>query len=408
MNVAATAAFSAASARDPVTKIRLDSWKSIAEYLKRSPRTVQRWHAEYGLPVHHFGGGKGPVFSYSDELDAWLYGFSEDHVADAGAPDEGLGARKSRSLQLAAQADEMWELRSDRNLSVIAALYRGAIDLDPGNAPAFIGLANTLILASLVGILRSSAAYPRANEAITRAAHLGSDSAEMRCAEAWQLTVQERKRKAARAKFEEVLRRQPGSAFALAGRALLHVAEGNLGEASRCFEDAWKQNTFASASNGFLCWVQYLEGDYNRALETIELARAGGDNSSITAAVEALAMIQTGPIGLIVKRIEFTAAANPKNLVLCGALGYACARADQQQRAREIVQDLRRFQGEPAYPLALVQMGLDNRHEAVSCLERSYVEGSLWSLGFRFDPVFQPLRGDHRFEALLRRLEPSE
>src|SRR5437867_9654696 len=31
---------------------RLDSWKEIAAYLRRSPRTVQRWERQEGLPVH--------------------------------------------------------------------------------------------------------------------------------------------------------------------------------------------------------------------------------------------------------------------------------------------------------------------------------------------------------------------
>jgi tetratricopeptide (TPR) repeat protein len=403
---AITDALPAAGARDPVTKIRLDSWKSIAEYLKRSPRTVQRWHAEYGLPVHHFGGGKGPVFSYSDELDAWLSGFAQEAIAENGGSPESLGARKRKSLQLAAEADQMWQLRSDQNLSAIATLYRSAIDLDPGNAPAFIGLASALILASLIGILRCAAAYPRAAEALHRAVQFGSDTAEMLCANAWLRMVRARDWKTARAEFDEVLRRHPESGFALAGRGLLHVAEGNLAEGARCFEDAWKLNTFASASNAFLCWVQYLSGRYEQALETIAQFQAGGDSSSITAAIEVLCLIQTGPIDPVDKRIQSIASPNPKNLVLHGALGYVYAMSDQQRRARDIAESLKRFHGDSAYPLALVHMGLDEGHEAVSCLEQSFAEGSLWSLGFRFDPVLRPLAGDPRFIALLRRLEP--
>ena len=52
--------------------VRLDSWKSIANYLRRSPRTVQRWYAEFGLPVRHIGGLSSSVFAFSDELDQWL------------------------------------------------------------------------------------------------------------------------------------------------------------------------------------------------------------------------------------------------------------------------------------------------------------------------------------------------
>lgn len=51
---------------------RLDSWKGIARYLHRSTRTVQRWHAEFGLPVRHIGGNSTSVFAFSDELDDWM------------------------------------------------------------------------------------------------------------------------------------------------------------------------------------------------------------------------------------------------------------------------------------------------------------------------------------------------
>lgn len=52
---------------------RLDSWKEIAAYLNRDVRTVIRWEKEKGLPVHRVPGGKRQaVFTYRQELDAWL------------------------------------------------------------------------------------------------------------------------------------------------------------------------------------------------------------------------------------------------------------------------------------------------------------------------------------------------
>ncbi len=51
---------------------RLDSWKEIANYLRRGARTVQRWEREQGLPVHRLQHEKlGSVYAYSDELDTW-------------------------------------------------------------------------------------------------------------------------------------------------------------------------------------------------------------------------------------------------------------------------------------------------------------------------------------------------
>lgn len=59
---------------------RLDSWKEVARYLGRDPRTVMRWERERQLPVHRMPGAKrSMVFAYVDELDAWL-------ARTAGAP----------------------------------------------------------------------------------------------------------------------------------------------------------------------------------------------------------------------------------------------------------------------------------------------------------------------------------
>jgi hypothetical protein len=50
----------------------LDSWKQIAGYLKRGERTVRRWEASEGLPVHRRGHhSQDTVFAYRHELDAW-------------------------------------------------------------------------------------------------------------------------------------------------------------------------------------------------------------------------------------------------------------------------------------------------------------------------------------------------
>jgi TolB-like protein len=52
---------------------RLDSWKEIAAYLKREVRTLHRWEAQEGLPIHrHLHKERGSVYAYKSELDSWL------------------------------------------------------------------------------------------------------------------------------------------------------------------------------------------------------------------------------------------------------------------------------------------------------------------------------------------------
>lgn len=53
--------------------VRLVSWKRIARYLDRGERTVRRWAAEDGLPVHHVSGKRNSsVFALTSEIDTWL------------------------------------------------------------------------------------------------------------------------------------------------------------------------------------------------------------------------------------------------------------------------------------------------------------------------------------------------
>ncbi len=53
----------------------LDGWKAIAEYLRLTERTVQRWEKSRGLPVRRFKGDspeeQSRVFAYKSEIDAW-------------------------------------------------------------------------------------------------------------------------------------------------------------------------------------------------------------------------------------------------------------------------------------------------------------------------------------------------
>lgn len=50
----------------------LESWKQIAAYLDRSERTVRRWEASEGLPVHRREHEKqDTIFAFKHEIEAW-------------------------------------------------------------------------------------------------------------------------------------------------------------------------------------------------------------------------------------------------------------------------------------------------------------------------------------------------
>jgi len=388
-------------------KKRLDSWKAIAEFLGRSLRTVQRWHELNGLPVHHFGGNKGSVFAYEEEIDRWLMGLAEEQGMAPTLTEETLESGRRASNELTMTADGMWETRSERNIQSIAALYRKAIDCDAGNTGAFTGLANAMVYCALNEIVDGALAYPSAIEALRRIPQIDTEHLDAKCPAAWVDLLYHRNWRRARAGFEEIARKRPTS-FALAGMTAMSIAEGRITEAHNSAWEAWRLNPLVSSLGAFVCWTVYLTGDFQQVLDLAAQMRSGGGGGGFVSTVEGLALIQSSSIAENLARLERAAEEFPQIQTLQGVLGYAYGAAGAQRKAREKRAQLAdcsetRMKGN-GYALALVSMGLNNNQEAITWLEAAFAEGSLWSLGFGSDPILQRYEGDPRFMRLVAKI----
>jgi tetratricopeptide (TPR) repeat protein len=409
----------------------LDSWKAIAAHLGRSPRTVQRWHARLGLPVNHLAGKKSSVFAYPEELDSWFASrgaLSEAEPKETARselfhtlPTFGLPiprqeerahtlisepARK-RSAELTASANRMWEILSARNLTTISSYFREAIDLDHRNAPAFAGLSFVLIVQGLYGIVSTSIAYVAAKAALDRALEIDSDLRATRCAAAWIKMISQRDWQGASVDFEEALSRQAADCCVLMGRAVLHIAEERLEKASQLLLDAEEKAPLSSFSAALYCWNEYLRNKFEKSLYRINQVRATGRSGPVMNAVEALAYLQLEERDACIDRLTVLAAASPHNQVVQGTLGCAFAREGMLQQAGKLLKSMTeaesRGKGCEPYAVALILIGMNEKHNAVERLQESYREGSLWSLGFRSDPVLAPLRREPTFREFLKK-----
>ena len=414
---------------------RLDTWKSIAHHLGRSSRTVQRWHSLYGMPVHHLSGESGSVYAYSDDLDAWLKARgrigdldlssipdSEPSRADFGPDslhlqnswDSSLisGQARIRSGQLVALAAKRWETLSHCNLPSILHHYREAIDLNPGNASAYAGLSLGLIAQGTWGLVSPSVAYASAKAALEEAIEIDSELPLAKSASAWLKMLSARDWDGARRDFEKILEHDPSCARSVNGRGLLYLAEGRLHLASELFLEGAQRSPLSPASMTMHCWSSYLAGQYEYVLHSADEIRATGQSGPLLDAVEALAALHVGHPEFKVYRIEALATEGPHHDVLRGALGYAYAVQGKVKKAREILESMTsrasgKMNREP-YAIALILIGMNEQNQAIDYLAQSYRNGSLWSLGFRSDPVLEPLRSHPRLSHFLRELSYPE
>jgi tetratricopeptide (TPR) repeat protein len=385
-----------------------------------------------GLPVHRLGGKKSPVFAFVGALGYWIRNRSraltDEHI-EATRPQllhtpplfevsprpsavfgSSLisGATKARSAEFVALAYKVWGTLSNSNLNLVAGHFREAIDLDPGNAAAFAGLSNALIAEGLLGRVSASAAYTSAEAAMQRALEIDSEQPEAKCAAAWLKMVSVRDWQGARRGFDEALNDSTRSTGAILGRALLHIAEGCQPEAAGFLLEVAGKNVLSTLAIAFYSWSEYLAGEYEHALYQIAQVRASGRSGHVVDAVEALASIQFEEPIVQIAQIEALAASSLCHDVLRGALGYIYAVNGQSQRAIQLLDAMtkpkKRRLGDEPYSVALILIGLKENQKAVHWLERSYRGGSLWSLGFRSDPILESLRNDPHFRQFMSKV----
>jgi hypothetical protein len=107
---------------------QLNSWKEIAAYLGREPRTIQRWEKDEGLPVHrHLHSKRSSVYAFPQELDNWwrnrptLQAPSAGSETSGGEPNTNLHPRATRIWLVAAivgsLAGVIWLYSSRREIT---------------------------------------------------------------------------------------------------------------------------------------------------------------------------------------------------------------------------------------------------------------------------------------------------
>jgi len=155
---------------DPVSAKprRLRSWKEIATYLNVNERTVKRWEATRGLPVHRLPGEtRAPVFAYEAELQARLR-------AETGtAAKADLDSEGGPPAHLASNAAD------DGGAPALEALAAAPADAPPDRHPPFRNRF-AAVLAGVALIASIAVSFVRLNAPVADSAALRERTADIR------------------------------------------------------------------------------------------------------------------------------------------------------------------------------------------------------------------------------------
>jgi len=296
---------------------------------------------------------------------------------------------------------------SDDNLKKAIAQFEEAVRVSPGFAPAYSGLSDAYLWAGYnEGFLSASEARPKAKEAAETAVRLDDHSAEAHTSLAVFKLFYEYDWDGCEREFRRAIALNPGYAFAHDQFGMALAFQGRMDEAiaegRRAAElDPLSPQILIDASMAFL-----FRGDHEAVTNMARKAAELDPNYFFPPMLQGWADSEAGKAGDAVPAFTKASAMESPAFVVA-FLAYAYGASGDRGRAMAELETLRKrsLRGEVApFSLALVYLGLGDRPRTMDYLEKAYAADSQWMGWLKLDHIFDPLRSEPRFVALLRKL----
>lgn len=150
---------------------RLDSWKEIADYLRRSVRTAQRWEREAGLPVRRVSAAQSAVYAFREELDGWWWKHGDVSAIEAPTSSGAVA-------HLLPREHDATPVDLGTVSTRVQPFLSQEVRVDPDSAPGHAGLAVYFFTLSVMGLLHPDEGVSAVRAAAGRALKLDADNAE--------------------------------------------------------------------------------------------------------------------------------------------------------------------------------------------------------------------------------------
>lgn len=283
--------------------------------------------------------------------------------------------------------------------------FEKSLELDPGFAPTWAGLADHYIGLSSV-VLPPAEAMPRARAAALKSleldTHLAAAHASLAAIEAfydWNW-------KKAEAGFRRAIDLNPSEPSAHHNYGFLLVAQRRFKDAEAEMQRAVDIDPLSTVSRFRALWPLYEGRRYDQVIEAGRKLQEAQPDFGLTALIVGQAYVAKGDYARGLAQLK--AFDDPEqNPLLLAWVGYAHGRAGDKARAVQVLRTLEaRADSEfvQPYALAVVSIGLDRQEEALQWLEKAVELRTDEVILAAVDPAMDPLRSEARFKGILRRM----
>ena len=279
--------------------------------------------------------------------------------------------------------------------------FHQAIEKDPNYALAYVGLADSYAQLGSFGLMPTNDAYARAKEAAMQALERDDKLGEAHASLGFILTNYYWDWQEAERQFKQAIVLNSNYSMTHTWYSQYLAFMGRSDEAIEQMKRALEIDPLSPWSNsGF---VLFLGRHYDEAIQASQKALELDKNFAVAHMVAGLSYVQKKSYVEGISELQ-QATANPDSRAL---LAYAYAMSGSKNEARKILKGLGELSKKKyvsPFPLAVAYTGLGDYDRAFEELEKAQAERS-WAMGMlRVNPVFDGLRSDKRFTALIQRV----
>jgi len=285
--------------------------------------------------------------------------------------------------------------------------FEQAVAADPQFAEAWAALASahSNLAFHLRGNVREEAA--KAREAARRALELADAIPEAHVALAVISYSYDHDWPAAEKSYRRALDLNPSYAAGHRGFALGLLSQGRFEEAIEHLQTAQRLDPISILTTNNMATTLYCARRYEEAMRVARRHLEMDPGFCPARNMIALCELQTGKVREAIAELEKCRSQPEYASMVLGPLGYAFARAGRRQEAAALLADLEREEektGMAGVVMGMVHTGLGENRQAIQCL-RGAAEAHVTDAVFiGADPLWDPLRKDPEFQALLGQL----
>ena len=311
------------------------------------------------------------------------------------------------AYQLYLKGRFFWSQLTPDGLQKSLDYYSQAIEIDPGYALAYAGLADSYNLLGSYGFWPLKNSHPKARSAAEKALQLDPDLAEAHTSLAAVLDDYYWDWPSAEKHFKLAIGLNPNYPLAHSWYSQHLARMGRLDEAVEEARRAQALDPLSSSADAHVGLALYRARRFDEAAAELQKALDFNPKALDAHMFLGFVYVQQRKNDEAIREFQAIVELSERNPSMLALLGYAYASAGKRDQALAILKKFgSQSNKQPVSQIAtaMIYIALGEDDQAFEWLEKSYNERA-WQLGFlKVEPIFDPLRGDPRFADLMRRV----